>query len=288
MTNSNYKFSPAYINKTFDLIMDSAQSCALEPGSSIGPLLREYHVIRLCESGMGVIDINGTKRTIRQGDGYVCMIGDVATETAVGDSPWVLNYMCFTGIKAEAYFKTVGVTHENCCNPPIITRELFDFARDICQNPYNYFPTTSIEDELQFIANGYSLFSLLAREHRKTSPEERNINVRDKYINEAMTYIELNLNNNLKIEDIASHVGLNTCYFQRMFREHTGKTPWEHIIRMRVSRACDLFQSPNATNESVANSIGWEPSVLYRNFKRITGTTPSEYRKRINKNRWQA
>lgn len=281
MTAENYKFSRSYINKTFDLILTDSLLVSILQGRVIGPLLRDYYVIRLCAAGQGTVFRNGKPYSIAAGDCYVCFPEDVISEANTGNEPWFLFTLVLNGIKTEAMFKSAGVTRETCMSPWKDNRALAEFSKSMVMEQVFYTPSTPPERELYCISQAYALFSVLTREYRRGTPSSPQESSRDRYINEAVYYMERNCDKKLQVQDIASYVGLNCCYFQRIFHEHTGMTPWEYIIRLRVSRACDLFASPNATNESVANSLGWEPSVLYRNFKRIVGSTPSQYRKNL-------
>lgn len=281
MNTAKYKFSPSYVNKTFDLILIDSLLVSILQRRTIGPLLRDYYVIRCCLSGKGTVHRNAESYSISAGDCYVCLPGDVITESACGSEPWILFTLTLVGIKTEAMFKSVGVSRDTCVCPWEDNQALIRFAQSAVMNEVCYTPSTPPEKELLCISQAYALFSLLMKEYRRSAPSSPLESSRDRYINEAVYYMEHNCDKKLQVQDIASHVGLNCCYFQRIFHEHTGMTPWEYIIRLRVSRACDLFASPNATNESVANSLGWEPSVLYRNFKRIVGSTPSQYRREL-------
>lgn len=282
MRQGRYKVSITDVHKSYDLILLRSVISFIKPEACIGPLIRKYFVIRCCIAGHGRVFVNGKLYSVSAGDCYVCLPGDVITEEAVGENLWVLSLLIY-GIKAEALFKGVGITHDACLFPRNQNRALIDFAFQTVIEPVRYTASISPAEELTYISLGYSLFALLNREYRQNVPDQQSEPLRERYIHEAIYYMDLNYDKRLTVQDIAAHLGLNKSYFQRIFREDTGVTPWEYVINLRVSRACELLAYPHATIDSIANSLSWEPSVLHRNFKRIIGATPSQYRKELQR-----
>lgn len=56
-------------------------------------------------------------------------------------------------------------------------------------------------------------------------------------IYKAVEYIENNLKNDLSVERIANHIGYSLYYFSRIFSKTTGHSPYDYIMRRRLSIA---------------------------------------------------
>ena len=92
--------------------------------------------------------------------------------------------------------------------------------------------------------------------------------------------MEARLEGDLRLDDLASEVGLSTSHFIRSFRESTGKTPYQFLLDRRVQRAQTLMRNPHASLAEVAKSSGFaNQHHMARIFRSVTGMTPSAYRR---------
>jgi transcriptional regulator GlxA family with amidase domain len=95
----------------------------------------------------------------------------------------------------------------------------------------------------------------------------------------ALAWIEEHLGDELTLADIAARCGMSTRSFSRRFREHTGTTPLQWLLRARVRRAQYLLEHSDQAVERIAVQAGFGSAAAFRErFKRVTGTTPRAYR----------
>lgn len=88
----------------------------------------------------------------------------------------------------------------------------------------------------------------------------------------------------LDIEQLAAHASVSTRTFSRRFRDETGYTPMQWIMRARVDRARELLEETDLGVEEVAASAGLGTATnLRRYFRRVLGTTPTEYRRTFSR-----
>jgi AraC family transcriptional regulator len=93
------------------------------------------------------------------------------------------------------------------------------------------------------------------------------------------TYIEDHLAEDLSLADIAAVAALSPYHFARLFKESTGLTPHQYIIRRRIARAKLLLSTTDWSLTIIAHAVGFaSESHLALHFKRITGLTPRHYR----------
>lgn len=84
----------------------------------------------------------------------------------------------------------------------------------------------------------------------------------------------------LTIEVLAKHAAVSPRTFSRRFREETGYTPMQWIMRARVDLARELLENTDLGIDAIAASTGLGTSANLRQFfRRVLGTTPSEYRR---------
>lgn len=100
------------------------------------------------------------------------------------------------------------------------------------------------------------------------------------YIKKAIDYMQCYYNSNITIEDISSHFHISTYHFQRIFKQHTGDTPYQYLMKIRIRKAVELLNSQHYSMGEIARLCGFiNQSHFSTVFKQSIGTPPSEYRK---------
>jgi transcriptional regulator GlxA family with amidase domain len=95
----------------------------------------------------------------------------------------------------------------------------------------------------------------------------------------VMAWIEDYLGQHLTLAAMAGRCGMSERTFSRRFREQTGTTPMQWLLRARVRRAQYLLENSDYPIERIAEQAGFGSATAFRErFKRVTGTTPQGYR----------
>ena len=104
-------------------------------------------------------------------------------------------------------------------------------------------------------------------------------------ITKALSYIQSqNKKSDITIDDVASHAGFSTDYFNRIFFAHTGFNIMEYVRFSRMKKAARLLRSTNNDILDIALDCGYEAHESFsRAFKIQYGISPSEYRKKHEK-----
>ncbi len=95
----------------------------------------------------------------------------------------------------------------------------------------------------------------------------------------ATAYIEDNLAEDVGLAAVADAAHFSPYHFARLFKEATGVSPHQYIVRRRVERARVLLATTDRSLAAIAREVGFASgSHLALHFKRLLGTTPSAYR----------
>ncbi|MGN0364562.1 MAG: response regulator [Suilimivivens sp.] len=100
-----------------------------------------------------------------------------------------------------------------------------------------------------------------------------------KYIQDAITYIQHHLTENITLDDIAQYAHINDSYLSRTFKKECGYSITEYITNLRIEKAKELLSDKHILTYEVSELVGInDPSYFSLLFKKHTGLTPKEYR----------
>lgn len=100
-------------------------------------------------------------------------------------------------------------------------------------------------------------------------------------IKNAIDYMQSYYNCSITITDICQTVHLSPNYFIRCFKEHTGKTPYQYLMEIRIRKAQQMLKNPNYLIGEIATLCGFVNSGHFATlFKRYVGISPTDYRKK--------
>jgi LacI family transcriptional regulator len=102
----------------------------------------------------------------------------------------------------------------------------------------------------------------------------------DRLVIEAMRFIASNLRQDLKIDDVAEHLGTSRETLMRRFKTVLGRSVMKEVNRQRVEKLKqDLAQTGRSIGE-ISKEFGFSSAgQLSRYFKREVGVSPSDYRR---------
>jgi AraC family transcriptional regulator len=91
-------------------------------------------------------------------------------------------------------------------------------------------------------------------------------------------YINDYVERELSLKELAAIAQMSQYHFCRAFKQMTGLSPHQYLIRQRVERAKQLLQKGGISLSAVAIACGFtHQSHLHRHFKRLTGVTPKKF-----------
>ncbi|HZR43879.1 MAG TPA: helix-turn-helix domain-containing protein, partial [Ktedonobacteraceae bacterium] len=98
-------------------------------------------------------------------------------------------------------------------------------------------------------------------------------------IKRVMDFTLAHLDQDLSLEALAQQIGFSAYHFARLFRQATGESPHQFVLRQRIERAQRLLAETDVPLAHVALECGFaNQSHLSLVFKRHLGLTPRAYR----------
>lgn len=82
------------------------------------------------------------------------------------------------------------------------------------------------------------------------------------------------------LQDLANIANLSPYHFIRIFKNETGKTPYEYLMDIKLEKACNLLRKSNLSITEICFLCGFNsPNHFSTVFKRVLGVSPSQYRR---------
>ena len=276
---SNHLFNIFPNERYMDLTLYQYGWEQCEPAHSYGPATRNHYLFHYIIKGKGVLhhtDNQGQTHiyNLKPHQGFLICPELVSTYIADKEDPWEYAWAEFDGLRVKEFLETAGLTERS----PIYrssNREL----------------RGGMKEELLNIVHGKEHSSLYQIGHLylfldgliQSSSTRRTLHggqLKDFYIQEAITYMEHNYSQELTVEDLANACKLNRSYFSKLFKEIIGSTPQEFLINLRLSEAAEQMKTTSASIGDIAVRCGY-PNQLHfsQAFKKRYGLPPREWRK---------
>lgn len=98
-------------------------------------------------------------------------------------------------------------------------------------------------------------------------------------LRQVTEYIHQHSAQNPSLMMMAEIVQMSPFYFSRLFKQSTGFTPHQYLLKYRTEQAKQLLKTTNLAIADIADQVGFvDQSHLNRHFKRHFGVSPSQLR----------
>jgi AraC family transcriptional regulator len=122
------------------------------------------------------------------------------------------------------------------------------------------------------------LAHILRHQSIRGAPAERPRRLSAPQLQRVIDYIQSNLAHPLSLEALATQAGYSPYHFARLFREATGESPYQFVLRQRVEQAQHLLRAGRLPLLDVALACGFaSQSHMTRLFRQQLGVTPGAY-----------
>ena len=243
------------------VIFDYIQSCYTVS------YIKQGHVITICE---------GKEYAAQTGD---IMIHKPQIPFHVISQTDGVHYLFNLDLKVkenEDFFKVFPLDKVTSIREPQVYEKKFDELWSIWLQEVG---------EIRTVQSGFLALFLLHEVIESSKVGERRF-AKEPYeidrFNEAIHYMEKNIENSISREELASLYHMNPVYFSRAFKRFHGMTPMKMLHKLRILHAKRMMEDPENTMEKIAQKSGfYDASHFNRNFQKAFGLSPRDYRKSI-------
>lgn len=201
--------------------------------------------------------------------GVQAEIKDIAMINIVLDYDWFTSIINRLKVKhgPQKYFKFTDVLKNMISNFYYIYKSDFELKEDMLD---------SIAEDITF--------ELIRANALSFNEEPFKPRIYHKGLQSVCDYINIKYAQKMTIDELAKMSGMSKYYFISSFKEFTGLTPMEYIIRFRLSKAKFYLEFSDLKIQDIAQKDGFSSTTAFTHtFTRYIGVTPSQYIKTLNK-----
>ncbi|HEY0449991.1 AraC family transcriptional regulator [Actinophytocola sp.] len=97
-------------------------------------------------------------------------------------------------------------------------------------------------------------------------------------VSEVIAHVRANISEPLTVSDLAERVALSPSAFSHLFRDVTGKSPYQFVKEIRLNRARELLAEGELSVTQVSRAVGYSSASHFINeFRDRFGMTPRTY-----------
>lgn len=244
------------------------------PGHVYGPAIRPYYLIHYITAGRGRFICEGATYELTAGQGFLIMPGLSSLYVADEQEPWSYVWAGFSGKMAGSLVARIGMS-------PFMPIFRSTAAEDFVE-PIRTIERTkddgSAVGELTLLGSLFYFLAAVARAQKESVAA----GIVDEQVRLAVAYITAHITDPLTASEVASHVGLDRCYFSRKFSKAMGKSPRLYIQSLRLTLARHILESVDLSLDEVAARSGYQSAEAFsKAFRKHYGVAPGTYRSGI-------
>ena len=109
-------------------------------------------------------------------------------------------------------------------------------------------------------------------------------------VKKIINYLNENYEHKISLDQIAHNMYLSPVYISKIFKEETGESPINYLIKIRLEQARDILEhSEDGSIKNIATEVGYDDVYHFSKlFKKYYGISPQNYRKSVKGTRENA
>ncbi len=244
------------------------EKCA--PGHAFGPAVRRHYLFHFILRGTGFFERGGRRVALEAGQGFLILPGESTFYAASQNDPWEYCWIGFDGADAPRLLRECGLGADNF----VFTDRSGGLLREEMLELVALFDRPESNEYTRLGQLYRCLSRMVTRPPAQAAPGRE-------YTEQALAFLRRNFSYDIRVTDVARHVGIDRTYLFRLFRQYVGLSPRDYLMRLRLRAAAELLTAGRLTVTEAALSCGFQSlSVFDKQFKKQYGVSPMQYRRR--------
>jgi AraC-like DNA-binding protein len=223
-------------------------------------------------NGKGAIRIGNHVTTLTKGQAFLVQFPSDHCYYLPDDSnEWEFIYISVYGTEATRFYEHMQQSVGNIISMPTNAKPIRHIYRVL-----EKLETVGVYNSYEASSYAYSFLM----EVMQYFEYEQQTNVKIPIpIQEAISFIEKNYDQDIGLEDIVEVSQLSKYHFTRLFAKYTNQTPIQYVTKIRMQQAIELLKQKELSIEEIAIAVGYTNANYFSKvFKQLLHITPSKYR----------
>jgi len=234
----------------------------------------ERHCLfKLTLAGEGRFQTGRKKYALPAGCGFLCEINDPATSYYYpedGCVPWEFVYLVFVGPTATDMTREFVRRHGPVFQLPLdggFVQEIMSWKRHDQQE--------ALLDPAESARIVAGLFAALSQSRVSLDQADAGFAL----ARQTRQLIRKHLYQFCNVKTLSAQLGVSREHLSRVFKEQTGQTLYQYLLRQKMLEACRLLKETRLTQKEIAEKMGYDvPAHFTRAFRRVMHLAPCRFR----------
>ncbi|MDD6213634.1 MAG: helix-turn-helix domain-containing protein [Firmicutes bacterium] len=227
------------------------------------------YTLHLVLSGRGTLNIAGRRYNLKSPCLFFLPPKTSISYYPDNDDPWQYVWFEMLGGISEEYARLMGMSYE------IPTVHCKDYKASY-YSIYGLFKQLELGGTVGYYEALSAFYRLLDANTQDAPKTEKSLS--DSIISYLLYQYQ---NPNLSVENICRDFRISHSYLCKIFRRETGRPLIQHLIEIRIEKACELLRTTDLNIKETAYSAGFGDELYFmKTFKKHMHATPMEYRKK--------
>ena len=244
------------------------------PGHFYGPAVRQSYLIHVIREGRGIFRSQGQEFHLHGNQAFLIRPGEETYYEADSQEPWQYMWVAFHGYAADNMIERIGFTEGN----PVVNFTSEEGLHSIMMEILEASQLT-YSSYLIRVGGFFRFLGRMIELSEKPGERAKLEYPQTVYVKQAMNYIMRHYSGKIKIDALASQIGITRNYLTKSFQKELGVSPQEYLINIRMERSAELLTSTSLPVNEVAAKVGYSDALAFsKKFKEKYKMSPKSYR----------